>query len=335
MRLKNLGGLRSATGALRGRLRATTRGAEPERAVGKTGSGWERSSKPAAVDERELADEHGAFAQVGGREVYYLHWPVPGPRLVLIHGFGTASTSWAAVAPLFARAGYDTYALDLGGFGLSSKGWEAGYGHPDQADLVAAWMQHLGLDTATVIGHSMGGNVAAHLALRYPRHVEQLVLEAPAILNGLSATPRRLAALLRVPPLRWAARGVVRRVVRRSDLSRFEASNPQVLRVLRTADWDQALVAAVRDSWANQLAPAQLRGITVPTLLLWGADDTTIPVADSVRLQMLLPRAWAVTMPGLGHLPHEEAPQRFAELVLNHKVFATARAPRWPTAEAA
>lgn len=294
-----------------------------------------RRCGPAAVDERELADEQGAFAQIGGREVYYLHWPAPGPRLVLIHGFGTANTSWAAVAPRFARAGYDTYALDLGGFGLSSKRWDAGYGHPDQADLVAAWMQHLGLDTATIIGHSMGGNVAAHLALRHPQRVERLVLEAPAILSGLEATPRHMATLLHVPPLRWAARLAVRRIVRQSDLSRFEATNPQVLRVLHTADWDQALLAAARDSWANRLSPEQFRAITAPTLLLWGADDTTIPVADSLRLQLLLPQAQVVTMPGLGHLPHEEAPERFAELVLNHEVLTTAHAPRSSIAEAA
>lgn len=329
MRFTNLVRLAGATIALGGLLQAETR------AAGRAGQGRGRPCRPSAVDERELADEHGAFVQVGGREVYYLRWPAPGPRMVLIHGFGTSNTSWAAVAPLFARAGYDTYALDLGGFGLSSKGWEAGYGHPDQADLVAAWMQQLGLDSATVIGHSMGGNVAAHLALRHPRRVEQLVLEAPAILSGLEAAPRQLAALLRVPPLRWAARQAVRKVVRRSDLSRFEASNPQVLRVLRTADWDQALLAAARDSWANQLAPEQLRAIAAPTLLLWGSADATIPVADSERLQMLLPKAWAVTMAGAGHLPHEEAPQRFAELVLGHEALAGNRGPRVRTAEAA
>ncbi|NTU78522.1 MAG: alpha/beta hydrolase [Chloroflexales bacterium] len=280
-------------------------------------NGSDRGLPTDVVDERELADKHGRFTQVAGREIYSLHWPAAGPRLVLIHGFGTANTSWSSVAPLFAQAGYDTYAPDLAGFGLSSKRWDVGYSHGDQADLLAAWMQHLGLDAATIIGHSMGGNVAAHLALRHPQRVERLVLAAPAVVSGLKSAPRRLGVLLQVPALRQAARRTVRKIVLRSDLRRFEASNPLVLRVLRTADWDLALLAATRDSWANQLTLEQLRSITVPTLLLWGADDTTIPVVDSERLRMLLPRAQAITMPGLGHLPHEEDPQRFAALVLN------------------
>lgn len=268
------------------------------------------------VDVAELADANGTFAEVAKRQIYYLRWPASGPRLVLIHGFGTANTSWGTVAPLLARAGYDTYALDLGGHGLSSKRWGVGYSHADQADLVDGWMQHLGLDSATVVGHSMGGNVAAHLALRHPRRVERLVLEAPAVLSGLQSVPGGLRALLEVPALRQAARLAVRTIVLGSDLSRFEATNPLVLRSLRTADWDLALLAAVRDSGGNQLTPAQLRGITAPTLLLWGANDTTIPVADSDRLQAILPHVRAVTMPGLGHLAHEEAPQRFVELVV-------------------
>jgi pimeloyl-ACP methyl ester carboxylesterase len=268
------------------------------------------------IDVAELADTNGTFVEVAERQIYYLRWPASGPSLVLIHGFGTANTSWGTVAPLLARAGYDTYALDLGGFGLSSKRWGVGYAHADQADLVDGWMQRLGMDSATVVGHSMGGNVAAHLALRHPRRVDRLVLEAPAVLSGLQSVPSGLRALLEVPALRQAARLVVRTIVLRSDLSRFEATNPLVLRSLRTADWDLALLAAVRDSRGNQLTPEQLRGITAPTLLLWGANDTTIPVADSDRLQAILPHARAVTIPGLGHLAHEEAPQRFVELVL-------------------
>jgi pimeloyl-ACP methyl ester carboxylesterase len=270
-----------------------------------------------SVAEAALADERGQFVQVAGRRIYYLHWPAHGPRIVLIHGFGTANTSWSTVGPLLARAGYATYALDLGGFGLSSKAWEASYGHPDQADLVAAWMEHLGLDTAMIVGHSMGGNVAAHLALRHPQRVTRLVLAAPAILNGLVATPRQLSGLVQVPALRLAARLAVRWLIKRGDFSQFEASNPQVLRVFRTADWDQALVAAARDSWANQLSPEQLRSIKVATLLLWGTDDRTIPVTDSTRLKALLPHARFVSMPGAGHMAHEEDPHGFVDRVLS------------------
>ncbi|MFV9503785.1 MAG: alpha/beta fold hydrolase [Oscillochloridaceae bacterium umkhey_bin13] len=278
------------------------------------------------VAEATLVDAHGQFVEVSGRRIYYLHWPAHGPNIVLIHGFGTANTSWNTVGPLLARAGYATYALDLGGFGLSSKAWEANYGHPEQADLVAAWMEHLGLDSALIVGHSMGGNVAAHLALRHPQRVATLVLAAPAILSGLVTTPRQLSGLVKVPALRLAARLAVRWIIKRSDFSQFEASNPQVLRVLRTADWDQALVATARDSWANQLTPEQLGSINVKTLLIWGTNDQTIPVTDSVRLKALLPDAHFISMPGSGHMAHEEDPHSFVA----HALSALTNRATWP-----
>jgi pimeloyl-ACP methyl ester carboxylesterase len=270
----------------------------------------------AAIQEHDLADEHGHFVHVAGRRLYYTHWQASGRKLVLIHGFGTSNTSWHAAGPLFAEAGYDTYALDLAGFGLSCKKWEASYTHGDQADLVAAWMRQIGLQSAIMLGHSMGGNVAAHLALRHPALVEQLVLECSAILTGVDAAPRQLAQLLQVAPVRRAARLAVREIVRRSDFSAFEARNPHVTRVLKTADWDEALLAAARDSWANKLTAEQLRQLHTPTLIIWGADDTTIPVTDVGKLQALLPKARAVIMRNAGHLPHEEDPQRFVRGVV-------------------
>lgn len=276
----------------------------------------EHLSPTRVLREQDLADKHGVFSEVAGRQVYHTHWPTSGPALVLIHGFGTSSSSWHAVGPLFAKAGYNTYAVDLGGFGLSSKRWEAGYGHADQADFVAAWMRKLGLDSAIVVGHSMGGNVAAHLALRHPLRVDRLVLESAAILNGLETTSRFVGQLLNISPLRLVARRVVRKLVMDTDFSSFEARNPQVTRVLQTADWDQALLAVVRDSWANRLSPEQVRQIAVPALIVWGAEDTTVPVADVGRLQALLPKVRAVIMRDVGHVPHEEDPARFVRGVI-------------------
>lgn len=281
-------------------------------------AGFPLNRESAAQLEQELADPHGGFVTVQGRSIYYVNYSNSGPPIVLLHGFATSSASWSGAAPLLAELGYDVYALDLGGFGLSDKRWDAGYGHADQADLVADWMNEIGMGPATVIGHSMGGNVAAHLALRHPHLVERLVLECSAVLSGLDAAPQHLGRWLDVPPVRRAARLAVREVVRRTDFSPFEARNPHITRVLRTADWDQALLAIVRDSWANKLNSSQLRQIRVPTLLVWGAEDTTVPVTDVGKLQMLLPDCRAMILAGLGHLPHEEDPERFVETVLPH-----------------
>lgn len=268
------------------------------------------------VAEQTLADANGAFATSAGRQVYYVTWGTEGEPLVLTHGFGSAGGSWGRVGPLLAAAGYTVYAVDLGGFGLSDKSWHAGYDHDTQADVLAGWMHALGLPSATIVGHSMGGSVAARLALRHPALVRRLVLEDATLLSGLVTLPRVLVPLLALPPLRWLGRRLIRRMVRQNDWSEFEARNPQVTRVLRTADWDLALLAVSRDSWANRFPEAKLPALSLPTLLLWGADDTTVAPTDVGRLQTLLPQAEARILAGLGHTPHEEDPERFVAALL-------------------
>ena len=98
------------------------------------------------------------------------------PALVLVHGFGGSTFGWRAVmAPLAAR-GWHVVALDLPGFGLSEKSWSFDYDHETQARYVLATMDQLGVERAVIVGHSMGGNVAAWIAALAPERVAGLAL---------------------------------------------------------------------------------------------------------------------------------------------------------------
>jgi pimeloyl-ACP methyl ester carboxylesterase len=88
--------------------------------------------------------------------------------VILLHGFGGSTFSWRLTLPALADAGYSAVALDLRGFGLSDKDGGADHGHAAQARYVAALMDELAIQDAVVVGHSMGGNVAAHLAVHAP-----------------------------------------------------------------------------------------------------------------------------------------------------------------------
>jgi pimeloyl-ACP methyl ester carboxylesterase len=101
--------------------------------------------------------------------------PTDGPAVVLVHGFGGSTFNWRYTLPALAEAGYRAVALDLMGFGLSDKSFDQDDSHAAQADFVADVMTALDIQRATLVGHSMGGNVIAHFALKYPERVEGLV----------------------------------------------------------------------------------------------------------------------------------------------------------------
>lgn len=280
---------------------------------------------PEGVDASQLARPGGRFLEVDGTRTYIeVSGSGDGPPVVLLHGFGGSTFSWRLTAPALATAGFRVIAVDLRGFGLSAKAFEADHGHPAQARLVAAIIEELGARGATVVGHSMGGSVAAHLALTRADLVERVVLVDASIREsgGFSAGP-----ILHLPPVARWGRIAVRALLtpdRLAEMLRSAYRDPAVVTPevadgyaapLRVRDWDLALLAIVRDS-AGDALPATLASLIQPTLIVWGADDTWISIAEGERLREALPGSeWAV-IPDSGHLPFEEQPEAFMDVLL-------------------
>lgn len=284
---------------------------------------------PEAQHPAELVDPNGAFVQVAGESLYYTYYPGSGQTVLLIHGFGGSTITWVDTAPVLAAAGYEVYAVDLLGFGLSGKQWDYDYSHPAQAARVVGLMDALGIERATVVGHSMGGNVAAHLALSYPARVERLALVSAAVLEregsggGFLPVP---VELFDFPVARQWGRLLIRELVAPMfDDLLFDAAYQDGMiraeiaqgyrRVLHTPNWDLSLMGITRDGGENAL-PAPVSELQVPVLLLWGAEDTWVPASDGEQLERLIPAAQRVTLDEIGHLPMHEAPERFNAALL-------------------
>lgn len=257
---------------------------------------------------------------------------------VLIHGLAASATRWRDVMPHLARV-RRTVALDLPGFGRSDSP-DGSYSMAWLAGAVRATMDSAGIDRAVVIGNSMGGLVATHLAASIPSRVDAVVLAAPAF--PIISRPRRDVLAGFVAPMipylgprmyrnHVAARTperLVREMLARnvSDPGKVPAETVEVLEaeVRDTASRPERARALERTNralgWSmtagRELTWGLARSLRAPVLVVWGERDQLLPVALGEATVKQIPGSQLVVLDGLGHNPYMEAPERFAHTVL-------------------
>ncbi len=262
----------------------------------------------------------GRYVEVEGERVHCVDVG-DGPPVLLLHGFLHSSFTWRETLRALAPH-HRVLAPDLRGFGWSDRRagdyTSAGLARWLDRVLVALGVRRL----AAAIGNSLGGAVLLELALSRPDHAGHLVLVSP------------LAAPLRVPALPFRLlgwRGL-------SPLFRLTAGNPAFVRAAlrRTAyrgcevdaevlsgfaplarTGSHAAACAVAGSlWRGSLALSRrLSGLQAPTTLVWGERDGVLPLRYGRAVAALLPQARFEVLPGCGHCPQEEQPQRFHALL--------------------
>lgn len=260
--------------------------------------------------------EHSQFVQAGG-----IHWHVQrmgqGPVLLLLHGTGSGSFSWRALMPLLAPH-FTVLAPDLPGHVFTDRGPAGALSLPGMSEGLRALLVQLQLQPSAIVGHSAGAAIGAHMVLNHSGLAQcPLVGLNPAWrpLGGAAAwlfSP--MAKLARLNPLsawaltRWAARpGAVEEAMARTG-SRLDAQGLQLYREVLCHPGHVHGVLAMMAAWQiRPLAQAMAR-LRSPLMLHIGAQDQTVPVAQSDELLQLLPHAERVVVPGLGHLAHEEDP---------------------------
>src|SRR5215207_2141601 len=270
--------------------------------------------------------EHSRFIDVDGIRVHYQEaGDAKAPAVVLIHGFASSTLVWSKVFLQFAAAGYRVIAPDMLGYGYSAKPRNGEYTIAGQAKLLTRFLDAVEIPRAIVVGCSYGGAVAATCALDYPDRVEKLILVG-AVNNN-----RPLAfKLMRffgspvlgdvVSPLLIGSRRLLRRRMKRvydrhawaMDERRVDARHLP----LRAAGTQRAIINTVR-RWDAERISRDAHLITQPTLLLWGENDREIPLSDGEHLQAEIPGSRLIVFLKCGHLPHEEYPEAFTNVVID------------------
>lgn len=264
-----------------------------------------------------------------GRALGVRAWPGEGEPLVLLHGLLDSAAGWDELARTTARP---CYAIDLPGFGRSSAPSRPRFSA--YAEDVAFTMRSLGVGPCTLIGHSLGGGVAASVAQRTPEAVRGLVLSAPA---GFG--PIRLAELGALPLVRPLAVAALPRVlsnpllvhaVYRMFVTTVGGPGPaDDLRRRLSADarhLGPGLDAALTALSAASRSPRAFhrRGVPYggPVWALWGEQDALVPVGHAGGVRAALPQAQVHVWPGMGHHPQRERPHDLAAFIESAAAFA-------------
>ena len=268
--------------------------------------------------------EHSRFADVDGARVHFQEaGPADGPPLSLIHGFASSNLVWSKVLLELAEQGFRVIAPDLLGYGYSAKPRDLEYTIGRQAKMVVGLMKELGIERANIVGSSYGGAIAATIALDYPSLVDKLVLVG-AVTNN-RPTRYLLMRLFGSPvigdilsPLVVGSRRLLRMRMKRvydrhswpMDERRVQARHLP----LATRGTHRAIIRTVR-RWDAERISRDAHLITQPTLVLWGDRDREVPLADGHRLNEDIPNSQLKVFEACGHLPHEEYPDEFVEVV--------------------
>jgi pimeloyl-ACP methyl ester carboxylesterase len=246
-----------------------------------------------------------------------------GPDVILIHGLGGAKSSFLDTAAALSDR-YRVHALDLPGFGSSSKPTTAPYTARYFADQVRQVMDALDIGRAHLVGNSMGGRVAIELGLRHPERVGGLALLCPAVAfikRGYHPIVRLLRPEFGLLPHRFH-----RRMVESQLWSLFcdaDAIDPSVAdviveefqRIYGTAGARLAFLSAARNIYLDKpfgrggFYP-RLSELGCPSLFVWGTHDTLIPAGFRRHVEKWLPRAEQLTFENCGHVPQVERPEQ-------------------------
>jgi pimeloyl-ACP methyl ester carboxylesterase len=258
---------------------------------------------------------------------YWESAPQRGLPILLIHGYGAMIEHWRAIMRPIAEQ-HTLYALDLHYFGRSAIPAEP----PSRqlwADQIAEFIAGVCPGPAVVVGHSMGGMVAAQLAINYSFLVRGLVLTAATGLNDPSNQPSAfdnlVFAVARAPGIGETLAGIVAndRGARQGLLSAYhrkERVTPELIEQfaapLRRPGGPAAYLAVTR-TFPRLFLEAERGAISAPTLLIWGAEDRSVPPALAAYFQRtLIPQATITMIPNSGHCAFDETPEAFLDALL-------------------
>ena len=275
------------------------------------------------LSHKEAASKYaeGKFVTVDGKKIHYIK-KGQGKPVVMLHGFLLQSLTWQKSMDALARQ-FTTYAMDIPGFGYSQRiKLDGPLDFRRYAPMVKGFLDVLGLEKVSLIGHSMGGGVAVRMAALYPDRVERIVLSAPHIMPySYDTTSSDFGIKLKPDFLTGKDSSIIKAMLAAIMLPNHgRVSQSHAARYFRPLcikgthlSINGGIQSALDPPFIEEDAKTLAR-LKKPVLLVHGSKDPISPgqafkaftdLSNSFRLKIFK---------GIGHTPHEECPERFNDL---------------------
>ncbi len=236
-----------------------------------------------------------------------------GTPLVLVHGTGNSLHTWDGWAHRL-KSSRRVVRFDRPGFGLTGPNPSGDYTMKYYAGFVGRLLDVMQIDRCIIVGNSSGGRVAWTFAVDEPGRVERLVLLAAA--GYPRTTPLSTGFRIAMSPLGPFMLHLISRASVDASVRTTYRDPSKLTQDVLDRSYEMTLHTGVRDALGATLRQAHsiddsasISKIDAPTLVIWGSADTVIPATDADRFAADIRGSEVVVLPGVGHLPQEEAPE--------------------------
>jgi pimeloyl-ACP methyl ester carboxylesterase len=242
-----------------------------------------------------------------------------GLPLVLLHGSNASLHTWEPWAKILGDE-FRVISVDLPAHGLTGPTPGEDYSISGMAKFVDEFATAIGLQTFALGGNSMGGAVTARYAIDYPQRVTKIILvDAGGFPPKNPSDPGIGFTIARMPIIREITRIVPLKPIYDEGLKKAFADDKLVTDEMVTRYWELNNGPGMREATRKRFAiewdmyiADNAKKITAPTLVMWGEDDSLVPLDVGQSFDAAIPNSTLVSYKGIGHIPMEEVPAQSA-----------------------
>ena len=253
------------------------------------------------------------FVQVGANKIRYLEGGGSDGNVLLIHGLGASAERWAHVIPYLSKK-YHVIAVDLIGYGFSDKP-SVDYTPAFFSQFIFDFLNTLGIAKTSMIGSSLGGQIVAECAITQSRVIEKIVLVSPSGIMKQSTPTFDAYTLAALYPTQDGTKTAFQMMAGEHKEIDSDTVDGFIQR-MTLPNAKMAFMSTILGIRNAGSLSERLGKISVPTLIVWGKQDTLIPIAYSKGFVSSIKNCQFVEMESSGHTPHVEEPEKFSEIVL-------------------
>jgi 2-hydroxymuconate-semialdehyde hydrolase len=281
----------------------------------------------------DVAPPEGAYVRAAELAIYRQEMgPSDGPPVVLVHGTLAWSGTFRPLMERLAARGYHAVAIDLPPFGYSQRPAGHDYGRAAQAVRIGAVIDAMHLGSVVLVGHSFGGGATVEAAMTLGDRVRGLVLLDAALALGQPPSAPPLPYALDATRNAFVASTLTNPAMIAPGLRAFVFDDDAIVTPERVAIYARPYATTGTtdavghwvvtglygdESGSRSAAEASYRALALPTLLVWGREDTITPLAQGEHVAALVPASRLVVLDRVGHIPHVEALESTAAALLD------------------